>query len=583
MILNLKNTFSALLFYLLSSMTLQAQTSSVDINGDGTLNILILGTSKSIQNNFEEFSPNQITTELQNILSADTSITMNVNVTAENIYRSKIVSTGIANQLTANRNYFCHSLIQYYYWPDSSATRIDNLSGNNGVNWDYVFIGSDPFIVSKMPGYYSLGVNKIAAKVHQGGAIPMLLMEWLKDSTLIDHMEEFTYRAADGSKFPLQVIPGGLAWRALPASMKDSSNSHPTPNGSYLTAASIYSKLFNRSASSSLYTYNDPIANIAQTTSINSSSQTHYTGSPTFISPFKNCGINDSSLIYNHGGTSTENGILNGLQRVVTKNQKALQYGANAPVHFNYGRSSMGTTHLYSIDSTKFDYSFGYPLQDDASTGFISMLYGIDKRRNSNDVETDLGTARQMINQSELPFARSVPLRTLIAQMIEEIPGVNIYPNGDPWHLSNDVNNAIASYMYTLLTNDSTCDPMPLGLTQWRSWMAHKVGQRTAWNVMHMEEQTPCYTLPLSALITDVKDDNYSIYPNPTNGSFSINLGDNFNSVTVTIKDFIGKQILLKTYSNNQLLNFTLNEPAGIYIVTIETGNKSRAFRLVKL
>jgi hypothetical protein len=56
--------------------------------------------------------------------------------------------------------------------------------------------------------------------------------------------------------------------------------------------------------------------------------------------------------------------------------------------------------------------------------------------------------------------------------------------------------------------------------------MAHKIGQRTAWNVMHMEEQTPCYTLPLSALTTDVEDDNYSIYPNPTNGSFSINLGD---------------------------------------------------------
>ena len=54
------------------------------------------------------------------------------------------------------------------------------------------------------------------------------------------------------------------------------------------------------------------------------------------------------------------------------------------------------------------------------------MLYGLDKRRNTGDVETDLGTARQMINQSELPFARNVPLRTLIAQMLEEIPGVLI-------------------------------------------------------------------------------------------------------------------------------------------------------------
>jgi putative transposase len=39
-------------------------------------------------------------------------------------------------------------------------------------------------------------------------------------------------------------------------------------------------------------------------------------GIPTFISPFKSCDVSDSTLIYNHGGTSTENGILGGLQWV---------------------------------------------------------------------------------------------------------------------------------------------------------------------------------------------------------------------------------------------------------------------------
>jgi hypothetical protein len=483
------------LFCLLSTSTSEAQTSPVDVNGDGTLNILVIGTSNSIEDNFEEFSPNQITTELQSILSLDPLISLNINVVSEDIYMTKTVSTGIAGQFTANRAYYCHSLAQYYYWPDNRTARINNLTGNNGTDWDYVVINADPYIISTMPGYYSLGVNKIGSVIHSGGAVPLLMMEWAKDSTFINHFEEFSYRTAEGATVPVQVIPAGLAWQSLPGNLKDISSAHPTPNGAYLAAASIYSTLLKRSASSSQYIYNDTIADVADYTRNTAVGQVHFAGQPTFISPFKSCNISDTNLVYNQGGTSTEYGILTGLQWVIPENQKTLQYGATAPVHFNYGRSSMGSTHLYQIDSTNFDYSFGYPLQDDASTGLVTMLYGLDKRLNATDVETDLGTARQMINQSELPYARNVPLRTIIAQMIEEIPGVLIYPIGDPWHLSSDVNKAIGTYMYTILTSDCTLPPAPnicSDSTQWRSWMAHKVGQEIAWNLMYHQGANSC-------------------------------------------------------------------------------------------
>tara|TARA_B110000091_G_scaffold211897_1_gene257429 strand:- start:1086 stop:3173 length:2088 start_codon:yes stop_codon:yes gene_type:complete len=694
MTIKLIKTYVTLLFCLLVSLVLKAQT--VDVNGDGTLNILIIGSSNSIENNFEEFSPNQITNELESILLADTSILISVNVVAEDIYKMKAVSTGIAGMFTANRNYYRHSLTQYYFWPDGRTARMDNLEGTNGVDWDYIVIGADPYIISKMPGYYSLGLNKIAAKINKGGAKPLLLMEWLVDTTFTNHFEEFTYRAADGSKTPIQVIPSGLAWNALPSSLKDIATVHPTPNGAYLAAASIYSHLYNKSASSSQYTYNDTIADIAETTVINSTNQTHYVGNSTFISPFKNCGVSDINLIYNHLGTSTENGILSGLQWVVAKNQKTLQFGASAPVHCNFGRSSMGGTHLYNIDPVNFDYSFGFPLQDDASTGLVTMLYGLDKRRNTGDVETDLGTARQMINQSELPYARNVPLRTLIAQMLEEIPGVKIYPPGDPWHLSSDVNIAIGSYMYTILTNDCSCDTMPSDSTQWRTWMAHKIGQRTAWNVMSLNEIIPCSdfsvdvisscgpylwiddithtssdstsiyilrsstgcdsvitlnltidTLNLSVTqtgtnlsvnqsgafyqwlncstmtaitgatnqsYTTIANGNYAaivsnngcldttdcynvntvgviendfgsellLYPNPTNGNFSIDLGNNYQNIKITITDLSGKTVLSNSFNESQLLQLKIEEPAGVYLLMIESANKKAVIKLIK-
>ena len=578
------NTFIITLSILLPSL-LNAQTTPSDINGDGTLNILVIGTSESIKSDSEEFSPFQIRTELENILMDDPSLSLPINVVAEDIYRTQTVLTGIAYDWTGiNVDHFCHSLIQYYFWPENRASRIDNLKGENGTDWDYVVIGADPYIISSIPGFYSLGVNKIACKVADGGGKPLLLMPWTQNSSDIGHFEEFTYRTAIGAQVPIDIVPAGLAWNDLPNEKTDISTDHPTPNGAFVSAAAIYSHIFNQSASSSGYFYDDEIADITHTTISNASSQTHYEGGVTFNSPYKSCGISDTTLIYNHGGTSTENGILGGLQWVVSQDQKNLQYGNTPYVHFNYGRSSMGTNHLYVVDTSIFNYSFGYPLQDNAITGLTSMQYGIDQRVNESDVETDLGVALDMIQEEELPSARNVPIRTIISQMIEEIPGVEIYPSGDDWHLSNDANKAIATYMYTVLTGECALDgqPEPTDSTEWRTWMAHKIGYTTAWTVMHMEGQYPCYGSTLS--VTDDKELDFGLvaYPNPTNGKFSIDLGDNYNSVSATISDIVGNKIHKETFKNSQYLNFTLNQPQGMYFVILEMEDKKSVIKIIK-
>ncbi|MDE0772435.1 MAG: T9SS type A sorting domain-containing protein [Salibacteraceae bacterium] len=591
-----KLTFTIILTCLLlcTSLLYAQDPCNPDINGDGTLDILVIGTSKSIKDGTEAFSPQQITKELKNILSADTSISINVNVVSEDIYKNKTVTTGIADQITSNLDYYCHSLNQYYYWPDAHEDRMNNLKGNNGVDWDLVVIGADPYIVSTIPGYYALGVNKIAAKVIEGGAKPLLLMLWPKDETMIDHFEEFTYRTADGAKVPLPIVPAGLAWKAIPTDKKDNAIIHPTPNGAYLTAAAIYSHIYGNSASSSDYSYDDEIADIAHATQVTEMSQVHYVGKRSFISPYKSCEISDQTLIYNHGGTSTEYGILDGLNWVVAEDQKTLQFGSTPPIHFNYGRSSMGSTHLYKIDPSKYDYSFGYPLQDDASTGKVSMLYGLDKRVSENDVETDLGVALNMVRKSELPYGRNVPIRTLIAQMLEEIPGVDIH--SDSWHLSNDVNKAIGTYMYTLLSSDCALagDSMPTDSAQWRSWMAHKIGYETAWNLMYQEGITPCFMSTKDTITPCVKDtstttsitpiisDQFLVYPNPTNGSFTIDLGGNNEAITVTLTDLSGRIIQVQNFIESSKLDLKIEEPAGVYLLMVELEGKKAVMRLIK-
>lgn len=573
-----------LLLYLLIPSVLIAQSNLADVNGDGNLNILIIGTSKSISDSSAEFSPFQIRTELENILMDDPSLSLSINVVAEDIYRTQTILTGVGYDWAGvNIEHFCHSLVQYYFWPDDRTSRMDNLRGENGTDWDYVVIGSDPHMIRSIPGFYSLGVNKIAYKVAEGGGKPLLLMPWSKDDTEISHFEEFTYRTANGAQVPVDIVPAGLAWNDLQSGKIDVATDHPTPNGAFVCAAAIYAHISNQSASSSDYVYDDEIADITHTTIGNASSQSHYSGEITFNSPYKSCEISDTDLIYNHGGTSTENGILGGLQWVVSQDQKTLQYGNTPYVHFNYGRSSMGTTHLYVIDTSIFDYSFGYPLQDNAVTGHTSMQYGIDQRANEADVEADLGVALHMVREGELPSARNVPIRTIISQMIEEIPGVDIYPPGDDWHLSSDVNKAIAAYMYTILTGDCALDgqPEPIDSTQWRTWMAHKIGYLTAWNVMYMEGFSPCYGSTLSVEELAFSEEDYLASPNPTEGNFSIELNENNAKVSVSVRNIMGQQVYQEIFEHTHHINLSLEQPSGLYLITLDFGEEMSVIKLI--
>ena len=72
------------------------------------------------------------------------------------------------------------------------------------------------------------------------------------------------------------------------------------------------------------------------------------------------------------------------------------------------------------------------------------------------------------------------------------------------------------------------------------------------------------------------------IYPNPNDGNFSVDLGHQTESVTVTITDIVGQLIQTKTYNNQQNLNLKLKEPAGIYLLIIEVNDKREIIRLIK-
>ena len=470
---------------------------SPDLNNDGELNILVIGTSKSINSNSGAFASNRITTELENILSQDGSFDLDINIYSEDIYNVKEVTYGDGpNGPTTVSDFYCHSLLQYYFWPEYQEERLENLKGEGNYKWDYVVIGADPYLVAKLPGYYSLGVNKIASKIVEGGAKPLLLMLWPQDESLtasLNHFSEYTHRTADGAKVSVEVIPAGRAWNALPNAKKDDDIEHPTPNGAYLTAAAIYSQIRGKSATHSGYQYDDEIADIALATKINETEIVPYTGERLFTSPFKSCDISDSVLNYSHTGTSTENGILAGLHWVINQTNRTLWGNGTPPINFNYGRANTNfeANKRYKINPDLFDFSFGFPMQDKALYGNTSMLYGLDKRINESNNATDLGVALYMVRNSELPNARAIPVRTLYAQIKEVIPTQSAYR--DNTHMHRHLDKAIAAYMYTLLTGDCALgeEPTDQNSIDWSIWLSSKIGYETAYSLMHLKGEVP--------------------------------------------------------------------------------------------
>lgn len=71
------------------------------------------------------------------------------------------------------------------------------------------------------------------------------------------------------------------------------------------------------------------------------------------------------------------------------------------------------------------------------------------------------------------------------------------------------------------------------------------------------------------------------IYPNPSSGNFSIDLGDHYNYIGIGIRDLNGKLIYSMNYNNLRFLNLKIEDSPGIYFIRIESENTTITKRVV--
>ena len=78
---------------------------------------------------------------------------------------------------------------------------------------------------------------------------------------------------------------------------------------------------------------------------------------------------------------------------------------------------------------------------------------------------------------------------------------------------------------------------------------------------------------------------NFSIYPNPNNGSFKISfLTNNTEEVIITVNDIRGRKIFTDTFQNNKMFDQEIaldNAQSGVYFVSIQNGEVKNVKKII--
>lgn len=95
-------------------------------------------------------------------------------------------------------------------------------------------------------------------------------------------------------------------------------------------------------------------------------------------------------------------------------------------------------------------------------------------------------------------------------------------------------------------------------------------------------DTSACVAIVTLGIIENSFGNKLIIYPNPTNGNFTIDMGNTFRNTEIQISDMLGKVIESKSVISTQTLDLFIQEPAGTYIVTVRADDKKAVIRIVK-
>jgi hypothetical protein len=78
------------------------------------------------------------------------------------------------------------------------------------------------------------------------------------------------------------------------------------------------------------------------------------------------------------------------------------------------------------------------------------------------------------------------------------------------------------------------------------------------------------------------KDPKISIYPNPTNGVISIDLGETKSNLNLKLTNALGQVVLTKNYTSTNYIHFNIEVPKGVYFLLLESYGEVITKKIIK-
>ena len=449
------------------------------------------------------FDPAGVIAELTNILEGAGET--NVHIAFEDF-------SSPSNEVFPHTNLF-----SWFHYPFSGGVenRASNLRGELGTEWDYVVLIGDAHSIEHMPGFYALGVSEIAKEVAEGTAETVLLMPWpsefgifnvISDST-VDHYKEVVYRV--GRTGGCLVAPAGLAWEASGEAGDSVNLSHPTDNGAYIAAATLYSRIYGKNAATnSTYTPNDTLATVAFNTVEANKGAVQYTGRFETEHPHKAQFNTNRNINYSITGTSTERTHIDNLQdvldacRVKHSSHFSHRYNSDDPI----AEGSGWPTDEDGNPLGPIDYNFGkfdFSVYDEFNVNpdFWKRGYVFRYQNLLTTLTAPLRISFHDHNAAVKAYAREPYAGALIplsswAMLHRLRPNVQLNAAGN--HLTDLALLPNTSFMNTI--DSGRCPLTPEVETPSDAWVAMKVGYEAAWIMGNLQLRAPGFrVLPSSA------------------------------------------------------------------------------------
>jgi hypothetical protein len=96
-------------------------------------------------------------------------------------------------------------------------------------------------------------------------------------------------------------------------------------------------------------------------------------------------------------------------------------------------------------------------------------------------------------------------------------------------------------------------------------------------------DTSACVTITSVGIIENTFNEGVTLYPNPTDGLFSIEFKSSQENITLSIMDASGKLIGTNNYNQVGLIEYELDQPKGIYLIEVSDGENQRSLiRLIK-